>query len=330
MQFTDILGQEQALHILCQAISHHQVAHAYLFSGPEGVGKKKTALALAQYLNCAQPDKQLNSCGVCPSCVQAASGNYPDLFLVEPDGATIKIEQIRSLLNKLSLRSYAGGYQIVIIDQAHTMTEQAANCLLKTLEEPPANTVFCLITSQSAMLPITIISRCQQLQFHPLAPEVVRQVLQTKYPEKQSRIGLVTALAKGSLYTAEEILNNEEFTEARTNFYELLARLTSLTPADILLWCEQWDKNRKMVAVLLELCQLWYHDALLLTTAKKQDLLINQDYLAAFGQLKLTPAQALQILEACQTAVRQLDSNATPRLTLSVLLLKIQTILKEV
>ena len=163
-----------------------------------------------------------------------------------------------------------------------------------------------------------------------MAPEVVRQVLQTKYPEKQSRIGLVTALAKGSLYTAEEILNNEEFTEARTNFYELLARLTSLTPADILLWCEQWDKNRKMVAVLLELCQLWYHDALLLTTAKKQDLLINQDYLAAFGQLKLTPAQALQILEACQAAVRQLDSNATPRLTLSVLLLKIQTILKEV
>lgn len=330
MQFTDILGQEQALHILCQAISHGQVAHAYLFSGPEGVGKKKTALALAQYLNCAQPDSNLNSCDTCPSCLQAISGNYPDLFLVEPDGTSIKIEQIRSLLNKLSLRSYAGGYQIVIIDQAHTMTEQAANCLLKTLEEPPANIVFCLVTAQSAMLPITIISRCQQLQFHPLAPEIIRQVLQTKYPEKQSRIGLVTALAKGSLHTAEEILNNDEFTGARTAFYDLLAQLSKLTPADILLWCEQWDKNRKMVAVLLELAQIWYHDVMLLNTAKQQELLINQDYLSALQQLKLTPKQALKILEACQTAVRQLESNATPRLTLSVLLLKIQTIFKEV
>lgn len=329
MQFNEILGQEQALHILLQAITHQQVAHAYLFTGPEGVGKKKTALALAQYLNCTAPDKGTSSCGVCPSCLQAASGNYPDLFLIEPDGATIKIEQIRTLLDKLSLRSYAGGYQIIIIDQAHTMTEQASNCLLKTLEEPSGNAVFCLITSQSAALPITILSRCQQLQFHPLAPEVLQQILQKKYPEKQSRIGLVSALAKGSLHTAEEILNNEEFTQARTDFYDLLSRLAQLTPADILLWCEQWDKNRKMVSALLELCQLWYHDILLLNTTKKQELLINQDYLAALQQLSLAPSQILLILEACQKASQQLEFNATPRLTLSVLLLKIQTIIKE-
>lgn len=329
MQFTDILGQEQALHILLQAISHQQIAHAYLFSGPEGVGKKKTALALAQYLNCTNPEKELNSCGICPSCLQAASGNYPDLFLVEPDGSKIKIEQIRSLLDKLALRSYAGGYQIVIIDHAHTMTDEASNCLLKTLEEPNGNTVFCLISNQSAALPVTILSRCQQLQFHPLTPEIIRQVLQEKYPEKQSRIGLVSALAKGSLATAEDILNNEEFTQARTDLYDLLSRLSKSSPAEIILWCEQWDKNRKMVTALIELCQLWYHDTLLLNTTKKQTLLINQDYLAVLQQLYLAPQQALAILAACQTANRQVENNTTPRLVLNVLLLKIQTILKE-
>lgn len=331
MQFTDIQGQEQALHILTQAISHQHIAHAYLFTGPEGVGKKAAALALAQYLNCAQADREQGvSCGVCPSCVQAASGNHPDIFLLTADGSSIKIEQIRSLMAKLSLRSYSGGYQVVIIDNAHLMTEQAANCLLKTLEEPAANTVFCLISSQSALLPITILSRCQQIQFQFLPAAVISSILTAHHPEKQARIGLVTALAKGSLSAAEEILSNEEFAQARTDLYDLLSQFAQTTPAQLLLWCDQWDKNRKMARSIVELCQLWFHDVLLLSTAGEQQLLVSQDYLAALQQQSFTPHQLLQVLNLCQTALRQLEANASPKLTLSVMLLNIQTTLKEV
>lgn len=328
MQFSAIQGQEKAIHILQCAIQNHHLAHAYLFTGPEGVGKKKTALALAQYLNCASPDTStFSSCEHCPSCIQIASGSHPDLLMLEPDGGSIKIEQIRNLINKAALRNYGNTYKVIIINDAHLMTEQAANCLLKTLEEPMDNTLFILITAQAQNLPITILSRCQQIQFHLLSPAMIQDILQQLHPERQSQIGLVTALAKGSVSTAETLLANEEIASARQAFYEQLIRLSQNRPAQIIGWCEQWDKNKKMVKALLELGQLWYHDILLLSTSGQSSLLSNQDYLAQLRAQQITPQQLLPILQYFQTGMVQLESNASPRLVLEIVLLKTKAIL---
>ena len=328
MQFSEIQGQEKAIHILQCAIQNSHIAHAYLFTGPEGVGKKQTALALAQYLNCTSPDLQtFVSCGRCPSCIQSISGSHPDLLILEPDGNSIKIEQIRTLLSKVSLRSYENTYKVVLINDAHLMTEQAANCLLKTLEEPTDNTVFLLITSQVQNLPVTILSRCQEISFNLLSPSMIQDILQKLHPERQSQIGLVTALAKGSVSTAENLLANEEIAEARQDFYNLLIRLAQSSPAQIIGWCEQWDKNKKMVKALLELGQLWYHDASMINTAGQIQLLVNQDYLAPLKSQKITPQHLLQILQYFQTGMAQLESNASPRLVLEITLLKTQTAL---
>lgn len=325
MQFSDIQGQEKAIHILQCAIQNRHIAHAYLFAGPEGVGKKQTALALAQYLNCAAPDlNTFTSCGNCPSCIQSVSGSQPDILMLEPDGASIKIEQIRTLLSKVSLRSYENAYKVIIINDAHLMTEQAANCLLKTLEEPTDNTVFILITAQVQNLPVTILSRCQQISFHLLSPSVIQDILQKLHPERQSQIGLVTALAKGSVSTAENLLANEEIAGARQEFYDLLIKLHQMRPAQIIGWCEQWDKNKKMVKALLELGQLWYHDALMVNTSGQMTLLVNQDYLAPLKSQKIAPQQLLQILQYFQTGMVQLESNASPRLIMEIVLLKTQ------
>ncbi len=325
MQFSDIQGQEKAIHILQCAIQNRHIAHAYLFAGPEGVGKKQTALALAQYLNCAAPDlNTFTSCGNCPSCIQSVSGSQPDILMLEPDGASIKIEQIRTLLSKVSLRSYENAYKVIIINDAHLMTEQAANCLLKTLEEPTDNTVFILITAQVQNLPVTILSRCQQISFHLLSPSVIQDILQKLHPERQSQIGLVTALAKGSVSTAENLLANEEIAGARQEFYDLLMKLHQMRPAQIIGWCEQWDKNKKMVKALLELGQLWYHDALMVNTSGQMTLLVNQDYLAPLKSQKIAPQQLLQILQYFQTGMAQLESNASPRLIMEIVLLKTQ------
>ena len=325
MQFSDIQGQEKAIHILQCAIQNRHIAHAYLFAGPEGVGKKQTALALAQYLNCAAPDlNTFTSCGNCPSCIQSVSGSQPDILMLEPDGASIKIEQIRTLLNKVSLRSYENAYKVIIINDAHLMTEQAANCLLKTLEEPTDNTVFILITAQVQNLPVTILSRCQQISFHLLSPSVIQDILQKLHPERQSQIGLVTALAKGSVSTAENLLANEEIAGARQEFYDLLMKLHQMRPAQIIGWCEQWDKNKKMVKALLELGQLWYHDALMVNTSGQMTLLVNQDYLAPLKSQKIAPQQLLQILQYFQTGMAQLENNASPRLIMEIVLLKTQ------
>ena len=325
MQFSDIQGQEKAIHILQCAIQNSHIAHAYLFAGPEGVGKKQTALALAQYLNCAAPDlNTFTSCGNCPSCIQSVSGSQPDILMLEPDGASIKIEQIRTLLSKVSLRSYENAYKVIGINDAHLMTEQAANCLLKTLEEPTDNTVFILITAQVQNLPVTILSRCQQISFHLLSPSVIQDILQKLHPERQSQIGLVTALAKGSVSTAENLLANEEIAGARQEFYDLLMKLHQMRPAQIIGWCEQWDKNKKMVKALLELGQLWYHDALMVNTSGQMTLLVNQDYLAPLKSQKIAPQQLLQILQYFQTGMAQLENNASPRLIMEIVLLKTQ------
>ena len=115
-----------------------------------------------------------------------------------------------------------------------------------------------LVTSQVQNLPITILSRCQQVQFNILPSAVIQDILQRLHPERQSQIGLAAALSQGSVSTAEVLLANEEIAAARQDFYRLLNQLEQLNPADIILWCEQWDKNKKMVRSLLELAQLWY------------------------------------------------------------------------
>ncbi len=327
MRFSDIQGQDKAIHILQRAIQNQHIAHAYLFTGPEGVGKKNTALALAQYLNCEAADPQtFSSCGQCASCVQIDCGSHPDLIFLEPDGNSIKIEQIRNLLSKISLRNYESTYKVAIINDAHLMTEQAANCLLKTLEEPTDNTVFILVTSQVQNLPITILSRCQQVQFNVLPSAVIQDILQRLHPERQSQIGLASALSQGSVSTAEVLLANEEIAAARQDFYRLLNQLEQFNPADIILWCEQWDKNKKMVRSLLELAQLWYHDLLILRTTGRLELLVNQDYLAQLKAQQQEPQTLLQVLQYFQTAISQLESNASPRLVLEVVLLKTKTI----
>lgn len=330
MQFSEIKGQEQAIHILQRAIETRHIAHAYLFTGPEGVGKKKAALALAQYLNCTgQAADRLQSCGTCPSCMQAQNGSQPDIIVLEPDGNSIKIEQIRALLAKVSLRNYDSAYKVILINDAHLMTDQAANCLLKTLEEPTENTVFLLITAQVQNLPITILSRCQQIQFQALPSTLIQDLLLQLYPAQQSRIGLIAVLSGGSMYTAETLLANEELAQARQDFYQLLAKLNTMRPAQIITWCEQWDKNKKMVRTLLELGQIWYHDVLLTTMHSDSHLIVNQDYLAELGTQQIAPEHLLQILQYFRTGTEQLEYNASPRLVLEVVLLKTQLLIAK-
>ncbi|MBP3341553.1 MAG: DNA polymerase III subunit delta' [Peptococcaceae bacterium] len=330
MQFSEIKGQEQAIHIIERAIQTQHIAHAYLFTGPEGVGKKKAALAMAQYLNCTgKASESTQSCGSCPSCIQAQTGSQPDIIVLEPDGASIKIEQIRALLSKVSLRNYDSVYKVILINDAHLMTEQAANCLLKTLEEPTDNTVFILITSQIQNLPITILSRCQQIQFHTLSPSLIQEILLQHYPAQQSRIGLTAALAGGSMHTAEELLANDDLAQTRQDFYQLLAKLDTMRPAQIISWCEQWDKNKKMARTLLELGQLWYHDVLLTVMHSDNGLILNQDYLAELRTQHAAPEHLLHVLQYFRTAAEQLEYNASPRLVLEVVLLKTQQLISK-
>ena len=181
MTFSRIIGHDRQKSILQRALSGGRLAHAYLFAGPEGVGKRLMALAVARALFCMTG----NGCGECAACRKLEHSNHPDLHVLEPDGASIKIEQVRAIQRDLSLRPGEGSRKICLIEAAETTTTGAANALLKTLEEPRGDTLLILLTSQPQRLLETIRSRCQPLHF-------ARQslgLIQSEGPEQRIILG---------------------------------------------------------------------------------------------------------------------------------------------
>ena len=184
-----------------------RVPHALLFVGPPGIGKKKTAFAFLQALNC---ERELGEgCGSCRCCERIERLTHPDVLLVSPDGGAIKIGQVREVISTLSLRPLEARWRAVVVDGAELMTKEAANAFLKTLEEPPPQVVIILVASRLDALPLTVSSRCQIVKFSPLRDEEVEEVLGRLGVEDR---GLV-ALAEGSPGRALELGESREMGE---------------------------------------------------------------------------------------------------------------------
>lgn len=170
-----VRGQKPALALLQRALEQERVAHAYLFAGPAGVGKRTTARLFAQGLVCTGEERP---CGSCAACRRAAHGNHPDIHWIEPDGSSVRIEQVRELRRNAALRPYEARRKVFVLAGADAMTEQAQNALLKTLEEPPGEAVLILIADAPGRLRETILSRTQMVRFGLLGLREVAGVLQ--------------------------------------------------------------------------------------------------------------------------------------------------------
>lgn len=236
MSIPRAVGHEQVWETFRRALAQQRLAGAYLFVGPAGIGKWLTAWNLAQALLCeAAPPGTLSACGTCPSCAQVAALTHPDLLVVRkpPDKSVVPIELLigddehRSdggLCYDIALRPFRGGWKVAVIDDADFLNSEGANCLLKTLEEPPPHSLLILITtSQHRQLP-TIRSRCQVIRFAPLADDQVDQVLSdmqlVEAPEERAQL---VARAAGSLKRAQE-LADPLLSEARQVLYKHLSQ----------------------------------------------------------------------------------------------------------
>ncbi|WP_448874868.1 DNA polymerase III subunit delta' [Desulfobulbus propionicus] len=197
MSFSSLLGQNKALTLLTRAVTSGRLAHAYLFAGPEGVGKQTAAHALAAVLLCRNPNG-MEPCGTCPGCRKVQSANHPDLLLIRPEGAAIKIDQIRELKKALTFAPFESRQRVVLIEDVHTMRREAGNSLLKVLEEPPPDNVLILIGSTGAPILDTIVSRCQVIPFAPLPLTLAAEVIQRHRPGLDESACLsLAALADG-------------------------------------------------------------------------------------------------------------------------------------
>ncbi|MBM9538172.1 DNA polymerase III subunit delta' [Desulfobulbus alkaliphilus] len=197
MPFAEILGQVKAQTLLRRALASGRLAHAYLFAGPDGVGKTTTALDLAAVLLCRQPVAD-EACGSCPGCIKFRSGNHPDFMRIRPDGAAIKIEQIRTLKKALTFAPLESSRRVVLLDDVQTMRREAGNSLLKILEEPPPGNLLLLIGNATGALLGTIVSRCQVIPFSPLPTELAATIIVRHRPEMDRTAALSLAtLADG-------------------------------------------------------------------------------------------------------------------------------------
>lgn len=321
--FREILGQERALGYLKMALKQGRLAHAYLFLGPEGVGRAATALALAGVLNCAAPTPEGEACGECPSCRRLKAGTHPDFHLIRPTSESrqpqIKIEQIREFRKLTAYPPLGGGWRVAVIKPAAAMRVEAANALLKTLEEPPKQHLIILTAAQEGDLFPTLVSRCQKLAFAPLPAALIQGELE-KRGQPPAQAALVAALSGGSLGKAlahdlEPLLSQRD---------QVLADLRGLGEqgdAGVLDWAQRLAKNVPEADAFLLLAELWYRDLLLLNTGARPETLAHRDRQAELTEAlpASPPGRCFAKLAALAQAQRQLAANLNPELTLDIL-----------
>ncbi|HEY7544503.1 MAG TPA: DNA polymerase III subunit delta', partial [Blastocatellia bacterium] len=220
MPFASLAGNERIKKLLRRAVREGRVSQGLLLAGPKGVGKHQFALALAQAVNCENP-KEGDACGHCPQCIKIAAGEHVDVQTISPDGQFIKIEQTRKLSEAAQFRPYEGRRRVFILDEAHRLNLNAANSILKTLEEPPATSLIILITSKPYSLLETIRSRCRMLSFAPLADSELETFLAANYRRPAEETRLLARLARGSVGRALEI-DLGQYREKRRAMIEII------------------------------------------------------------------------------------------------------------
>ena len=332
MPLDNVLGQTQALAILNRAVESGRLANAYLFYGPESIGKKRTGFELARTLNCDNSGP-LQSCGACSACRRIEQGLHPDVFFLEPQTGPnsrepwIKIDEIRELQKKLGFLPYEGRSKVVLIDGADRINPQAANAFLKTLEEPPTDTVIILITSNPQQLLPTVASRCQGIRFHHLPDPVLEQILRRKSEEDENinpdEIPLRISRAGGSVLNALE-LDLEEWSAVRQTLIQLLHNLSPDRVDLLFAFSRQWAKveTEKLTGMLKEMSAL-IRDVALLNIQCPPALLFNQDL--ATDLKPLAGRHSRRALAAMQDTVQNtrlaLMGNANVQLALESMLL---------
>ena len=336
MPLSDIDGQPRAMESLRAALRHRAVHHAWLFAGPEGVGKELAGIAFAHALLC--PIEPGEGCGRCEVCGRIARRNHPDVRWVMPEAELvarglaarsdfaeapsrwIKVDQIRALEERLSRHPLEAERHVALIAHADAMNEPAQNAFLKTLEEPPPGTVLILVASNPDVLLPTIRSRCTRVQFVPLPDALVARKVAEASKIDEPAAQLVAAMAGGSLARAMA-LDSEMLARRR----QIVERFEALDPDDArthLAFAEEFGGSRDAVEETLHVLDVWTRDVAVARTGAES--IANRDLaeLAHAGAAKVTDSQLQRRHRLIAEALEEMtERNASPRLQLEKVLL---------
>lgn len=341
--FESIIGQDRPIRILTAFLHKGTIPHALLFTGIEGVGKERAAVALAMAFNCAENRSgsdaagvdlrrsdhadanrpfTIKPCGICKSCRKIDSDNHPDIIRLKPSGPFIKIDQIRALCQTLAMKPYEAGMRVVIISEAQAMNPAAGNALLKVLEEPPARTILILVAAHPSDLLPTIVSRCQHIRFNPLSRIHLESLLVREHGLGAENAAVIAAMAGGSVSRALRMY--------RTNWiqrrYWLIRELDSLPAGSVnrlLAFGDQLAKNKDDLPDILEVLKYWLRD--LVVAKLHPDRMLDHDLASTLQQSsqQMSLKSLLSKFETIQSTQNAILTGTNIRLAMESMVLKL-------
>lgn len=309
MPFHDIKGQDKQLGLLRNYMAEGRISGGYLFSGPEGIGKKLAAKTLAKALNC--PEKENDACDKCPSCSKIENNQHPDIHIVGTESDEIKIDDIRQLQREINFRPYEAKFKVFIIDNAHTLNPEASNALLKILEEPPKNSLIILISDKPALLFKTITSRCKSVQFSPLKREGLKKLLQQDYHLGEKEAHFLAYFSEGRIGSALRLKDTDMLTEKNSVIDKFSSR-HGLDSANLL------KLSRQQVRDELNIMASWFRDIYLYKSGMPLEETINSDRKADLSKRapEFTFPELDEIMNSLSASLLYLEQNINLKLLL--------------
>lgn len=323
--FQEIWGNGALLEHLRTAAAGGRVSHAYLFTGGAGAGKRLLANTFAKALQCEGQGGR--PCCACASCAVFDSGNHPDVIYVRTEKKSIGVDEIREqVLETVDLKPYRFACKIYIMENADTMTVQAQNALLKTLEEPPSYARFLLLAERAEAFLPTILSRVAAIRLRPLPEQEIAAYLREKAHVPEEECGSFAAYAQGRIGRALELLEDEDFRQMRQDMLQRLEALPGMGEADVFAMAKDLEGYKNDLR-FLDIMELWYRDLLAAKCLRDEGFLIEKDRKdAIFRAAKEPPERLARNARAIHRARKQLAQNANFRLVMEAMLMEIKEI----
>ena len=328
--YSSIVGHRDTISMLKKIVSKEKIPHAYVFQGEQGVGKTKTAMLFAAALLCSHEEKdgvKLSGepCMECISCIKAMSGNHPDIIMLrreKPD--VIGVDDIRKqIIDTVQIKPFESKYKIYIIPDASSMTIQAQNALLKTLEEPPEYVIIILIASNVDTLLPTVMSRSMLIRFNPVNEHLIKEYLvnEMNVPEKLANI--YAAISMGKTGVAIQLVESEEFREKINESVYFLSKFKLMSSMERMEHQRKFAADKKEIFDYLDIFTIWFRDVLLYKATMEADSIIFKEEISAIKEwANKSSYEGIQnIINAIDKARTRLKANVNPELVLELVFL---------